>query len=386
MTYNQKYSTLNLAMQLISQPSVTPDDCQCMPLLIAELQPLGFIPTYINSKDVKNLWLIKHGKNHNDIRKKCLAFAGHTDVVPTGPLNEWISPPFTPTIRDEKMFGRGASDMKTSIAAFVVACKNFIEQNTDHANDIALIITSDEEGLSIDGTVRVVEWLQLNNIKLDYCIVGEPTAVNTMGDMIKNGRRGSLSGILRVNGIQGHIAYPHIAKNPIHISAPAIVELTNTIWDEGNQFFQPTSFQISNIHAGTGANNVIAGHIEITFNFRFSTENTPEQLKQKLEQILVKHGLDFNIKWILGAEPFLTQPSELSRAMQDAIMEECGITAELSTTGGTSDARFIAKICPQVIECGPPNDSIHQINEHIELKYIDPLMHVYFKVLQKLVL
>ncbi len=377
-------SVLNLATHLISKNSVTPNDAGCMDFIIDYLSPLGFEPTFINSEDVRNVWLIKKS-THVTQNTKTFVFAGHTDVVPTGPLEEWHTPPFEPTIKDGKLYGRGTSDMKSSIAAFMFAVKKFIEQNPTHKDNLALLLTSDEEGPAIHGTVKVVEWLQQNNIKIDYCIVGEPTSLNTMGDMIKNGRRGSLSGNLKILGIQGHIAYPHLAKNPIHLFAPAIVELTNEVWDkETNAHFGPTSFQISNIHAGTGANNVIAGHVDILFNFRFSTSCTADELKQRLESILNKHNLEYEIKWTLGGKPFLTQPGVLSQMLQQATQKVCGITAELSTSGGTSDARFIATICDQVVECGPPNATIHQINEHIEVKYLEPLASIYYETLNNL--
>jgi succinyl-diaminopimelate desuccinylase len=375
------FSVLDLTKQLIQKNSVTPNDSGCMDIIIDYLAPYGFEPYFINSHDVRNVWLVKKAANVN-AHTKTFAFAGHTDVVPTGPLDEWHTPPFEPTTKDGKLYGRGTSDMKSSIAAFMFAVKKFVQSYEKHQYNLALLLTSDEEGPAVDGTVKVIEWLTQNSIQLDYCIVGEPTAVDTLGDMIKNGRRGSLSGNLRILGVQGHIAYPHLAKNPIHLVAPAIVDLNQQVWDiEENTFFGPTAFQISNIHAGTGANNVIAGHVDILFNFRFSTSSTPDFLKQRVESILAKHNLDYEIKWTLGGEPFLTQPNVLSKTIGAAIKKVCGIDTALSTSGGTSDARFIAKICKEVIECGPPNATIHQINEHIELRFLEPLAEVYYQTL-----
>jgi succinyl-diaminopimelate desuccinylase len=311
-------------------------------------------------------------------------FAGHTDVVPTGPLNHWDSDPFTPNVRDGKLYGRGAADMKTSLAAFVVATESFLAAHPDTPLSIGYLLTSDEEGPAVDGTVKVCEWLSAQGETLDYCIVGEPTSVKTTGDMIKNGRRGSLSGKLTVKGVQGHIAYPHLAKNPIHLLAPALAELTAVTWDQGNVFFPPTSWQVSNIHGGTGASNVIPGAVVVDFNFRFSTESTPESLKQRLQAVLDRHELAYDLAWTLSGSPFLTTPGTLVDAVVAAIQTEVGITPELSTTGGTSDGRFIAKICPQVIEFGPPNASIHQINEHIALADIAPLTRIYQRVLENL--
>jgi succinyl-diaminopimelate desuccinylase len=314
-----------------------------------------------------------------------LSFAGHTDVVPTGPLDQWSSNPFEPTQKDGFLHGRGAADMKTSLAAFVVASEEFVASHPEHQGSIAFLITSDEEGPAHDGTVVVCNELKKRGEKLDYCIVGEPTSVDTLGDTIKNGRRGSLSGKLKVIGLQGHIAYPHLAKNPIHLMAPALAELAEVVWDHGNDYFPPTSWQVSNIHSGTGATNVIPGEVIIDFNFRFSTENTADKLKEKLEAILKSHGLKYTIEWNLSGEPFLTAPGNLSAAMQASILEVTKMKAELSTTGGTSDARFIAKICPQVIEFGPRNATIHQINERIELADIEPLKNIYKGVLEKLI-
>jgi succinyl-diaminopimelate desuccinylase len=313
-----------------------------------------------------------------------LTFVGHTDVVPTGPIAQWLSDPFTPTQRDGKLYGRGAADMKTSIAAFIVATEEFIQQYPAHRGSIAILLTSDEEGPGIDGTIKVCEQLQAQGERLDYCLVGEPTSSQQLGDMIKLGRRGSLSGKLTVRGIQGHIAYPHLACNPIHLIAPALTELVQIHWDQGNAFFPPTSWQMSNIHAGTGANNVIPGEVVVDFNFRFSTASTPDHLKQRLMAVLDKHGLNYEIVWQLGGEPFLTESGELTTALIQAIQAECQLTPECSTTGGTSDGRFMAKICPQVIEFGPVNASIHKINEHIAIRDIEPLKNIYRRTLEQL--
>jgi succinyl-diaminopimelate desuccinylase len=329
------------------------------------------------------LWAVKRGSAGKE--GPLLSFAGHTDVVPTGPLDKWSTDPFVPTHIDGFLQGRGAADMKTSLAAFVVATEEFVESHPNHQGSIAFLITSDEEGPAHDGTVIVCNELKKRGEKIDYCVVGEPTSVNTLGDMIKNGRRGSLSGKLRIIGLQGHIAYPHLAKNPNHLMAPALTELANVVWDKGNEYFQPTNWQVSNIHSGTGATNMIPSEVVIDFNFRFSTENTANKLKEKLEAILKSHDLKYTIDWNLSGEPFLTAPGNLSAAMQASIFEVTKAKAELSTTGGTSDARFIAKICPQVVEFGPRNATIHQINERIELADIEPLKNVYKGVLEKLI-
>jgi succinyl-diaminopimelate desuccinylase len=313
-----------------------------------------------------------------------LAFAGHVDVVPTGPLSQWTSDPFTPTHRDGKLYGRGACDMKASLAAMVVATQEFLKETPQPALGIAFLLTSDEEGPALDGTVRVCELLKARNDAPDFCIVGEPTSVKKTGDMIKNGRRGSLSGKLKVIGIQGHIAYPQLADNPVHKAAPAIAELASTVWDTGNDFFPPTTWQISNVHAGTGASNVIPGEMVIDFNFRFCTESTADSLKQRFVDILHKHQLNFEIEWTLGGLPFLTTPGSLVDMVQEAIVQVTGIQTELSTTGGTSDGRFIAQICPQVIELGPPNATIHKIDEHVAVADLEPLKDIYKQVLIKL--
>lgn len=376
-------ATLRLAEQLIALPSVTPEDGGCTTLIISHLEPLGFNCEVIDlgpdNFRVRNLWAKRAGSSG-----QTLAFAGHVDVVPTGPLAHWTSDPFTPTHRDGKLFGRGASDMKTSLAAMVVATQEFYQECPNPALGVAFLLTSDEEGPALDGTVRVCEMLHQRQETPDFCIVGEPTSVKQTGDMIKNGRRGSLSGKLTVKGIQGHIAYPQLADNPVHRAAPALAELANMVWDEGNEFFPPTSWQISNVQAGTGATNVIPGEMIIDFNFRFCTESTETSLKQRLTDILNKHQLKFNIEWTLGGLPFLTTPGTLVKAVQTAIHQITGLQTELSTTGGTSDGRFIAQTCPEVIELGPPNATIHKIDEHVALSDIEPLKNIYKQVLLNL--
>jgi succinyl-diaminopimelate desuccinylase len=377
------HDTLRLAEQLISCPSVTPNDAGCLDLITAALTPLGFSCEFMDSGPetfrVRNLWAKRPGKSG-----QTLAFAGHTDVVPTGPLAQWNSDPFTPTHQDGKLFGRGASDMKTSLAAMVVAVQEFLSTHPDPDLGIAFLLTSDEEGPALDGTVVVCKELVARGETPQFCIVGEPTSVQQTGDMIKNGRRGTLSGKLTVKGVQGHIAYPHLADNPIHRLAPALADLVATRWDEGNAFFQPTSWQVSNIHAGTGAGNVIPGDCVVDFNFRFCTESTPEGLQQRLTRVLDLHDLKYDLKWTLGGLPFLTTPGSLVEAIQQAIHDETGLTTELSTTGGTSDGRFIAQICPQVIEFGPPNATIHKVNEHVALSDIAPLKAIYRRTLEQL--
>ena len=382
--------TLQLAQALIARPSVTPSDADCLDLIAQRLQALGFINERMDSGPesfrVSNLWSKRPSGNANAAQGaiKTVVFAGHTDVVPTGPLAQWGSDPFVPTLRDGKLYGRGASDMKTSIAAFVVAVEEFLAHTPAPLLDIAFLLTSDEEGPSVDGTKVVVERLAARGERLDYCIVGEPTSVKRTGDMIKNGRRGTLSGKLTVRGIQGHIAYPHLARNPIHQAVPALTELAAMRWDEGNAFFPPTSWQMSNIHGGTGASNIIPGEVTIDFNFRFCTESTAESLKQRVHAVLDRHELEYELQWTLGGQPFLTPPGELVQAVQEAIAQETGLGTELSTTGGTSDGRFIATLCPQVIELGPPNASIHKIDEHIALADIEPLKNIYRRTLELL--
>ncbi len=378
--------TLQLAQQLIALPSVTPNDAGCLDLAVSHLAPLGFACERIDSGPaefrVSNLWALRQGSQGK--QGKTLVFAGHVDVVPTGPLEQWSSPPFTPTVRDGKLYGRGASDMKTPLAAMLVACSRYLAAHPDTALNIGWILTSDEEGPALDGTVAVCRALQQRGQRLDYCIVGEPTSVTQVGDTVKNGRRGSLSGKLTVKGVQGHIAYPHLAKNPIHMLAPALAELTGIVWDEGNAFFPPTSWQVSNIHGGTGAGNVIPGTVVLDFNFRFSTASTPESLQQRLEAVLQRHGLEFDLQWTLGGLPFLTPQGTLVDAARAAIADVTGLQTELSTSGGTSDGRFIAQICPQVLEIGPTNATIHQINECIALDEIEPITAIYQRVLERL--
>lgn len=380
--------TLQLAEQLIARPSVTPEDAGCLDLLAQRLAPLGFVCERMDSGPpdfrVSNLWAKRPAALDKSApaATKTIVFAGHTDVVPTGPLEHWSSNPFVPTQRGGKLYGRGASDMKTSIAAFVVAVEEFLAATPQPHLAIAFLLTSDEEGPSVDGTKVVVERLRARGEHLDGCIVGEPTSVQRSGDMIKNGRRGTLSGKLTVRGVQGHVAYPQLARNPIHQALPALAELAATTWDEGNAFFPPTSWQISNIHAGTGATNVIPGRLEVDFNFRFSTESTAESLQRRVHAVLDRHGLEYDLRWTLGGQPFLTPVGELVRGVQQAIRAETGIETELSTTGGTSDGRFIAQICPQVIELGPPNASIHKIDEHVCLADIEPLKNIYRRTLE----
>ena len=380
---NTCHDTLRLTEQLIARPSVTPEDAGCMDLIADLLRPLGFDCEFIESGPdnfrVRNLWAKRPGRSG-----QTLAFAGHTDVVPTGPLTQWTSDPFTPCHRDGKLYGRGASDMKTSLAAMVVAVQEFLAATPEPDLGIAFLLTSDEEGPALDGTVIVCEQLKARGQAPQFCIVGEPTSVERTGDMIKNGRRGTMSGKLTVRGVQGHIAYPHLADNPIHRLAPALAELVTIRWDEGNAFFPPTSWQVSNIHAGTGASNVIPGDCVVHFNFRFCTESTPESLQQRLTAVLERHGLQYELQWTIGGLPFLTTPGTLVGAIQKAIADETGLKTELSTTGGTSDGRFIAQICPQVIEFGPPNATIHKVDEHVALADIAPLKAIYRRTLDNL--
>jgi len=376
--------TLRLTEALIARRSVTPDDGGCQALIADRLGPRGFecehLPFGPAGQQVSNLWAQHRGPVDGPV----VVFAGHTDVVPTGPVQEWTSDPFVPTHRGGHLYGRGAADMKTSIAAMVVAAEEFVAAHPRHPGTVAMLFTSDEEGPALDGTVRVVQALQARGQRLDACIVGEPTSVAQLGDMIKNGRRGTLSGRLRVRGVQGHIAYPHLARNPIHQLAPALAELVALHWDAGNEFFPPTSWQVSNIHAGTGAGNVIPGEVVVDFNFRFSTESTPDSLKQRVQDVLDRHGLETDLAWTLGGEPFLTRPGTLSQALVAAIQAECGVMPELSTTGGTSDGRFIAKVCPQVIEFGPINATIHKIDERVAVDSIESLKNVYRRTLEAL--
>ncbi|HEX5338775.1 MAG TPA: succinyl-diaminopimelate desuccinylase [Gallionella sp.] len=371
--------TLSLAIQLISRRSLTPNDDGCLDLIGTRLAPLGFRLDKMRHGEVDNLW----ARRGNDGPVVC--FAGHTDVVPTGPVSKWDSDPFEPAVRDGMLYGRGASDMKGSLAAFVTAIEKFVAEHPQHRGSIALLLTSDEEGIAVDGTVRVVEELQKRNELIDYCIVGEPTSVARTGDTIKNGRRGSLSATLTVKGVQGHIAYPHLVKNPIHLASPAIAELAATTWDEGNEYFPPTSWQISNIHGGTGATNVVPGTVEILFNFRHSTASTVDSLKSRVQAILDKHGLEYDLQWENSSgKPYLTPRGDLVDAVAAAIKQVQGIDTELSTSGGTSDGRFIADICPQVIELGPLNATIHKLNECVAVNDLDALSEIYRLTLVKL--
>ncbi len=371
--------TLELAKDLISRQSNTPLDAGCQALMISRLEPLGFKIEHMRFGDVDNFYA------RRGTAGPLLVFAGHTDVVPTGPVDKWHTPPFEPTIKDGMLYGRGAADMKTSCAAFITAIEDFVAAHPDHQGSIGLLITSDEEGVAIDGTVKVVEALKARNEHFDYCIVGEPTSNKVVGDMIKNGRRGSLSGKLVVKGVQGHIAYPHLVKNPIHMVAPAIKDMVDTVWDNGNEYFPPTSWQISNMNGGTGATNVVPGEVEILFNFRFSTASTEQNLKERVYAILDKHELNYDLDWEYSP-PYITPRGNLVEAIAEAIQECYGVSPELSTTGGTSDGRFIADICKQVIEFGPLNATIHKLNECVAVADIEPLKDTYRITLEKLLL
>ena len=373
-------NTLALARELISRRSITPDDAGCQQLIIERLKSHGFVCKEFDCDGVTNLWA-RRGNT-----KPLFCFAGHTDVVPTGPLDKWHTDPFQPSERDGKLFGRGAADMKTGVAAFVTAAEAFVKAHPDHIGSIALLITSDEEGRAINGTVRVVDWLKSQNERIDYTIIGEPSSTEQFGDTIRNGRRGSLSARLIVKGVQGHIAYPHLAENPIHLFAPALSELSTTSWDDGNEHFPATSFQVSNINGGTGAFNVIPGTIEVYFNFRFSTASTALNLQSRTEDILRKHGLGFDITWTLAGKPFLTARGDLVEALTKSVQKVADITPQLSTSGGTSDGRFIADICDQIAEFGPINASIHKIDECVVVADIDRLHDVYFHTLELLLL
>ena len=372
--------TLTLAQELIACRSLTPSDAGCQEILIRRLEKMDFRIEKVRCGKVDNLWA-RRGTS-----APVICFAGHTDVVPTGPLEQWKSDPFKPEVRDSRLYGRGAADMKGSLAAFVTAIEAFIAEHPSHLGSIALLITSDEEGVAVDGTARIVDSLNLRGELIDYCIVGEPTCVDELGDTIKNGRRGSLSGTLIVKGIQGHIAYPHLARNPIHLAAPAIAELAQTIWDEGNEYFPPTTWQISNINGGTGATNVIPGDVTILFNFRFSTASTPDSLQARVHGILDRHNLDYDLKWEFSGKPYLTPRGSLVDAISHAITAVTGIEPQLSTSGGTSDGRFIADICPQVVEMGPCNATIHKINEYVELADLEHLPRIYRLTLENLLL
>jgi succinyl-diaminopimelate desuccinylase len=383
-------ATLLLLEQLIARASVTPDDAGCQALIAQRLETLGFacehLPFGPDDGRVSNLWAVRTGTRPGPT----LVLAGHTDVVPTGPHDQWSSAPFVPTYRDGKLYGRGTADMKSSLAAMVVAAEEFVAAHPRHAGRLAFLLTSDEEGPSVDGTVRVVDTLKARGEPVDCCIVGEPTCVERLGDTIKNGRRGTLSARLTVVGVQGHVAYPQLARNPIHMAAPVIAELASTRWDAGNDHFPPTSFQISNLHSGTGASNVIPGDAVIDLNFRFSTESTPESLKSRVVEILNRHDVEHRIAWTFGGSPFLTPPGTLSVALAQAIRDETAsdaggaVQAELSTTGGTSDGRFISRICPQVVEFGPVNATIHKIDEHVAVDAVPRLKNIYRRTMERL--
>jgi succinyl-diaminopimelate desuccinylase len=371
-------SALDLARELIARRSITPDDAGCQALLAGRLAAAGFACERLPFGSVANLWA------RRGTTAPLLCFAGHTDVVPPGPLEQWHSDPFTPSIRDGRLYGRGAADMKSAIASFVVAVEAFVREHPEHRGSIALLITSDEEGPSVDGTARVVEQLRARGEKIDFCIVGEPTSTEALGDTIKNGRRGSLSGRLTVRGRQGHIAYPQLASNPIHLLAPALAELTTMQWDAGTEYFPPTSWQVSNIHAGTGASNVIPDSVVLDFNFRFSTASSAQSLRARFESVLERHGLEFAVAWTVPSEPFLTTPAELVRAVEAAIEARVRRKPRLSTDGGTSDGRFIRTICPQIVELGVVNQSIHKIDEHVALDALEQLPLIYLEILRRL--
>jgi succinyl-diaminopimelate desuccinylase len=371
-------ATITLATELISRASVTPEDAGCQPLMCERLEAIGFKVTHLRFGSIDNFWAV-HGESG-----PILAFAGHTDVVPTGPIEQWASHPFKPEIRDGMLYGRGAADMKGSLAAMVVACENFVAQHPNHSGRIAFLITDDEEGIAINGTVKVMDYLQEQGEHIDWCVVGEPSSTNETGDVIKNGRRGSLGCVMTVNGIQGHVAYPHLADNPIHRAAPALAELAATKWDNGNDFFPATSFQISNINSGTGATNVIPGNLSATFNFRFSTELTANLIKQRTAEILAKHGLDYQLDWRLSGQPFLTSAGSLIDAVKAAIKSTTGLDTELSTAGGTSDGRFIAPTGSQLVELGPVNATIHKTDECVKVDDLNVLTNIYQQVLVNL--
>jgi succinyl-diaminopimelate desuccinylase len=369
---------LEKARALIARPSITPDDAGCLDLIASWLTALGFRIERMDVGNVSNLWA------RRGTQGRLICFAGHTDVVPPGPLQQWTSPPFEPTVREGYLYGRGAADMKSSLAAWVVAIERLVARHPDGDNSLALLLTSDEEGDAADGTVRVLDVLRAREEPIDFCIIGEPTCVSRLGDTMKNGRRGSLSASLTIKGVQGHVAYPHLIKNPVHLAAPVLAELAASTWDDGNEFFPPTSFQISNAHAGIGAGNVVPGSFEIMFNFRFSTASTVEGLQSRVHALLDRHQLDYDICWTLGAKPFLTLRGDLCAALTDAIATEVGVTAQLSTTGGTSDGRFISEICPQLVEFGPVNASIHKIDECVAVADLEPLARIYEHTLTRL--
>ena len=372
--------TLDLAIDLISRRSVTPEDAGCQDVMINRLESLGFSIERMRFDDVDNFWARRGDKS------PILAFAGHTDVVPTGPIEKWHSDPFVPEIREGLLYGRGAADMKGSLAAMVTACERFLADHSDHKGSLAFLVTSDEEGPSINGTVKVVDALEARGEKIDYCLIGEPTCSKTIGDVIKNGRRGSLTGYLTIHGTQGHVAYPHLARNPVHMFAPALAELSATEWDNGNEFFPPTTFQVSNIHSGTGADNVVPGDLEAVFNFRFSTETSQERLEQHVNDVLKKYDLSYDLKWHISGQPFITKAGELVDATRKAIRDVAGIETELSTSGGTSDGRFVAPTGAQVIELGPLNATIHKIDECVGADDLDTLSGYYEQVMKNLML
>ncbi|MBN0986484.1 succinyl-diaminopimelate desuccinylase [Amphritea pacifica] len=377
---SQLSATLELAKQLISRRSVTPEDDGCQELMIERLEALGFHIERLQFEEVTNFWARRGSKG------PLFCFAGHTDVVPTGPEANWDHPPFDPVIEDGFLCGRGAADMKGSLAAFITALERFLEHHPDHDGSIALLITSDEEGPFVNGTTRVIDHLEARNEKITWCIVGEPSSTVKVGDVIKNGRRGSISGDLTIRGVQGHVAYPHLVENPIHLAAPALNDLASEVWDEGNEFFPPTSLQISNIHAGTGATNVVPGHIDVQFNLRFSTEVTAEQIKERTYAILNRYGLNFDINWTLSGNPFITDRGDLVDACIDSIKAVTGLETELSTSGGTSDGRFIAPTGAQVVELGPINATIHKVNERVKADDLDTLSSLYENIMAKLLI
>ncbi len=372
--------TLDLATDLIALPSVTPQDAGCLELISLRLARLGFAMERMDRGSVSNLYARRGNSS------PALCFAGHTDVVPPGQPEAWRSGPFAPEIREGYLYGRGAADMKSSLAAFITAIERFVASNPGHAGSIALLLTSDEEGDAVDGTVHVVQSMQARSERLDYCIVGEPTATERLGDTIKNGRRGSLSGRLTVKGVQGHVAYPHLARNPIHLAVPTLAELAATAWDQGTEFFPPTTWQVSNIHAGTGAGNVIPGRLEVVFNFRFAPASSADQLKSEVHGVLDRHQLDYELEWVLSAQPYLTPPGRLVEVITAAVRAETGRSASLSTTGGTSDGRFIAAVCPEVVELGPVNATIHKVNECVAVSDLEPLSRIYERVLCSLLI
>lgn len=371
-------NTLELAKSLISKPSITPDDLGCQAIMIDRLKKIGFEIHPLKFGDVDNFWAV-HGDSG-----PLFAFAGHTDVVPAGDENAWNTKPFEPTIKDGYLYGRGAADMKGGLASMVTATEKFIKENPNHKGRIAFLITSDEEGVAVNGTVKVMDYLKANEQKIDYCLLGEPSSTSSTGDVIKNGRRGSLNGVLKVNGKQGHVAYPHLAKNPIHLVSPALDDLCNQEWDNGNDYFPATSFQISNMHSGDGVTNVIPGDAQVKFNFRYSTETNKENLQKKVHEILDLHNLDYSIEWSHSGYPFLTPKGELVSACVEAIKKTKGIDTELSTSGGTSDGRFIAQEGTQVVELGPVNATIHQINESVLVQDLDDLSEIYYQVLRNI--